>query len=74
MDPGQVAKCQELGVTPLNTSTIHVNGKNLHAEEVLLKNVDNLEAVATWKRMPCGLSEHNCMQQLTDAGIKVECH
>lgn len=74
LDPGQVAKCQELGVTPLNTSTIHVNGKNLHAEEVLLKNVDNLEAVATWKRMPCGLSEHNCMQQLTDAGIKVECH
>lgn len=74
LDPGQVAKCQELGVTPLNTSTIHVNGKNLHAEEVLLKNVDNLEAVATWKRMPCGPSEHNCMQQLTDAGIKVECH
>ncbi|EEF78359.1 RHS repeat-associated core domain-containing protein, partial [Phocaeicola coprophilus] len=74
LDPGQVAKCQELGVTPLNTSTVHVNGQNLHAEEVLLKNVENLKTVATWKRMPCGPGEHNCMQQLKDLGIKVECH
>jgi RHS repeat-associated protein len=73
LDAGQQAKALELGVTPLNTSTMHIDGQNLHAEEVLLHNVDNLEAVGTWKRTPCGEVEHNCAQQLSNRGVKVEC-
>ena len=73
LEPGQVEVARSLGVTPLNTSTMEVNGKNLHAEEVLLRQVSDLEAVGTWKRLPCGDTEHNCMQQLIDADIKIEC-
>ncbi|WP_217602150.1 RHS repeat-associated core domain-containing protein [Chitinophaga sp. GbtcB8] len=73
LDAGQRAKAIELGVTPLNSSTVMVDGKNLHAEEVLLKEVDDLKAVGTWKRAPCGADEHNCLQQLIDKGVKIEC-
>ena len=74
LDAGQRAKALELGITPLNSSTVFVDGKNLHAEEVLLKEVDDLAAVGTWKRAPCGPDEHNCLQQLIDRNIKIECH
>jgi hypothetical protein len=74
LDAGQQAKALELGMTPLNTSTVQVDGKTLHAEEVLLHNIDDLESVGTWKRIPCGTTEHNCAKQLSDKGIKVECH
>ncbi|HEU4551294.1 MAG TPA: RHS repeat-associated core domain-containing protein [Chitinophaga sp.] len=73
LDAGQRAKALELGITPLNSSTVMVDGKNLHAEEVLLKEVDDLKAVGTWKRAPCGPDEHNCLQQLIDKGVKIEC-
>lgn len=42
---------------------------NLHAEEELLDRVPNLRTVGTSKRRPCGPDEHNCSQQLTDAGV-----
>lgn len=74
LDAGQQAKALELGVTPLNSSTVHVDGKNLHAEEVLLHHVEGLTEVGTWRRAPCGPDEHNCHQQLIDRGIKIECH
>jgi RHS repeat-associated protein len=73
LDAGQQAKALELGVTPLNSSTVYIDKKNLHAEEVLMRNIDDLEAVGTWKRNPCGETEHNCLKQLRDKGIKIEC-
>ncbi|MFV0506142.1 MAG: hypothetical protein ACK5L5_05450 [Bacteroidales bacterium] len=73
LDAGQRAKALELGITSLNSSTVMVDGKNLHAEEVRLKDVDNLDTVGTWKRVPCGSDEHDCAKQLKDKGVKVEC-
>jgi len=58
-----------------NSSTMYdTKGKNLHAEEVLMQEVENLEKVGTWPREACGIDEHNCLGQLEDKDIKVEKH
>ena len=49
-------------------------GKNLHAEEALMQEVENLEKVGTWPREACGIDGHNCLGQLEDKDIKVEKH
>ena len=75
LDKGQRAKSKELGVEPINSSTMYdTKGKNLHAEEVLMQEVENLEKVGTWPREACGIDEHNCLGQLEDKDIKVEKH
>ncbi|MEN7551947.1 RHS repeat-associated core domain-containing protein [Rapidithrix thailandica] len=73
LDKGQVAKSKELGITSLNTSTVHVDGQNLHAEEVLMHKIPDMEAVGTYKRLPCGPDEHDCLGQLKRKGIKIDC-
>ena len=48
---GQRAKSKELGVEPINSSTMYdTKGKNLHAEEVLMQEVENLEKVGIWPK------------------------
>ena len=75
LDKGQRAKSKELGVEPINSSTMYdTKGKNLHAEEVLMQEVENLEKVGIWPREACGIDEHNCLGQLEDKDIKVEKH
>ena len=75
LDKGQRAKSKELGVEPINSSIMYdTKGKNLHAEEVLMQEVENLEKVGTWPREACGIDEHNCLGQLEDKDIKVEKH
>ena len=45
----------------MNSSTVFVDGKNLHAEEVLMKEISDLKEVRTYKRIPCGIDGHNCL-------------
>jgi len=74
LDFGQTQKAIELNIIPLNSSTVFVDGKNLHAEEVLMKEISDLKEVGTYKRTPCGIDEHNCLGQLKDKGIKIDCN
>ena len=65
LDAGQRAAAERLGINQVQS----VPG--LHAEEELMKAVDNLTAVGTSRRLPCGVGEHNCSGQLLDRGIGV---
>jgi RHS repeat-associated protein len=65
-DAGQRAALARLGITRVPGSA------ELHAEEELLRGVPGLQRVGTSIRLPCGPAEHNCAQQLIDAGVEVE--
>jgi hypothetical protein len=66
-DPGQLAAANELEIEPVP------GVRGLHAEENLLNSVPDLSRIGTSLRSPCGPEEHNCLQQLMDNGVEVEC-
>lgn len=74
-DPGQRAALSRLGITRVPGSSY------LHAEEELLPQaaatrglpgVPNLRRIGTSVRYPCGPLEHDCLGQLTNAGVGIE--
>jgi hypothetical protein len=65
LDSGMRAVAQRLGVKEIPS----VIGK--HAEEVLMEGVPDLVRIGTSKRLPCGLGEHNCLEQLISKGIEI---
>jgi len=65
-DAGQRAALERLGINRVPGSA------KLHAEEELLRALDDLKKVGTSKRMPCGPSEHDCLRQLVERGVEIE--
>ena len=63
-DKGQREMADKLNLERVPTKRGH------HAEENLMAAKDDLTAVGTYKRAPCGPSEHNCAGQLAERGIK----
>jgi len=67
-DAGQAAAADTLGIRRVPS------GRGRHAEENLIADNDGsmwpLKRVGTDARTPCGPTEHNCAQQLTDRGIE----
>ena len=51
-----------------------IRWKNLHTEEVLMKEISDLKEVGTYKRTACEIDVHNCLGQLKDKDIKIDCN
>lgn len=66
-DAGQRAALAALGIMRVPGSAA------LHAEEELLRAVPDLQRVGTSVRPPCGPDEHDCLRQLNEAGVGIEC-
>jgi hypothetical protein len=65
-DRGQREMAEMLGIECVSCK------KGAHAEENLLREVDDMERVGTSERAPCGPGEHNCLGQLEERGIEID--
>jgi hypothetical protein len=66
-DAGQRAALRELGIGRVPPI------QGYHAEEEILTGVPDLVRIGISGQPPCGPEAHDCLGQLTNAGVEIEC-